>query len=168
MGRFIAEFGGKYLEWSTVIDAPVTNLMDPDELTEYIGMEYGQSGLNELPARLARVEKQGTSALSGLSKADLLRWNRAGENESHLATEEEIVARYTEPGTGQDDETKLKPCQFCGFTPHHADADCIYPINQKREVWNIVCYETGGGCSASILGGSPEDCIEKWNTRAAN
>lgn len=100
MGRFIAEFGGKYLEWSTVVDAPVTNLMDLAELTEYIEAEYGQAGLVELPARLARVEKQGTSALSGYNKEDLLHWNRAGENESHLATDAEIVARYTEPGTG--------------------------------------------------------------------
>jgi hypothetical protein len=116
---------------------------------------------------LARVENHGTSALSGLSKTDLLNWNRAGENESHLATEAEIVARYTEQGTGQSDESILKACPFCRFTPHHKDADCIYPVNRQRKVWTLVCYETGGGCSASVLGGSPEECIEKWNTRAA-
>jgi hypothetical protein len=165
MGRFIAEFGGKYLEWSTVVDAPLTNLMDLAELKAYLKSEYGQSGLDDLPTRLARVEKQGTSALNGVSKADLLHWNRAGEGESHLTTEAEVVARYTEPGTGQSDETKLKPCPFCGFIPHHADADCIYPVDRARTVWNLNCYETGGGCSAHILGASPEDCIEKWNTR---
>lgn len=61
----------------------------------------------------------------------------------------------------------LLPCPFCGFTPHADDDDCIYPATRTRTVWNINCYETGGGCSASILGSSPEDCIEKWNRRAS-
>ena len=72
--------------------------------------------------------------------------------------------------------TILLPCPFCGFTPDPTDADCIYPATRPHgvdpetnkpiySVWNINCYETGGGCSAFILGGSPEHCIEKWNTR---
>lgn len=97
MGRYIAEFGGKYLEWSTVVDAPVTYLMDEDELRQHVQEQYGQEGLRVLPERMARVAAQGTSAHDGTSKADLLDYNRAGENESHLATEYEMVARYTTP-----------------------------------------------------------------------
>lgn len=63
----------------------------------------------------------------------------------------------------------LLPCPFCGFTPDINDMDCIYQISRQTavqaEVWNINCYETGGGCSAHILGDNPQDCINKWNTR---
>lgn len=60
---------------------------------------------------------------------------------------------------------ELLPCPFCGFQPQIDDDDCIYPATRDRKVWQIVCYETGGGCSAHILGSSPEDCIAKWNRR---
>lgn len=63
-------------------------------------------------------------------------------------------------------DVELLPCPFCGFKPEAADEDCIYPINQKREVWNLVCYVPGGGCDASVLGDSPQDVIDRWNKRA--
>lgn len=62
-------------------------------------------------------------------------------------------------------EQNLLPCPFCGFTPDRNDEDCIYPIDREQAVYNLNCYETGGGCSTSILGSSPKDCIKKWNTR---
>lgn len=61
---------------------------------------------------------------------------------------------------------ELKPCPFCGFHPSVTDDDCIYPVTMDRKVWSLHCYETGGGCSAAVLGGSPEECIALWNTRA--
>lgn len=97
MGRYIAEFGGKYLVWSAVVDAPVTHLMDEAELMEYVGEQYGQEELDMLPERLALVARQGTSAQDGTTQSDLLDYNRAGPNESHLKTAAEIVARYTTP-----------------------------------------------------------------------
>lgn len=73
---------------------------------------------------------------------------------------------------------KLKPCPFCGFGPDSNDDDCIYPVTGKKikyndndgniieyMIWNINCYETGGGCGVYLIGYSPEDCIEKWETR---
>lgn len=72
---------------------------------------------------------------------------------------------------------KLLPCPFCGFIPDRNDADCIYPASKPEydsqhdrliyKIWQIVCYETGGGCSATILGDSPDDVINKWNTRTS-
>lgn len=65
----------------------------------------------------------------------------------------------------------LKPCPFCGFKPDPEDDDCIYPAAQKRDesgrflLWQVVCYETGGGCSASVLGDSAEDAAKNWNKR---
>lgn len=60
---------------------------------------------------------------------------------------------------------KIKNCPFCGFEMDVYDEDCLYPISREKNVWKIVCYGLKGGCSASIFGKSPEDCIEKWNKR---
>ncbi len=98
MSKLIAKFGGQYCEWSTVVDAPITYLMEKKEFTDFIKGEYGNSGLRDLPGRLARVEKQGTSSLEGTTVQDLLRYNRAGAGESHIATEEEMVEKFTFTG----------------------------------------------------------------------
>ena len=60
---------------------------------------------------------------------------------------------------------ELLPCPFCGFKPDINDADCIYPVNREKTIWNLVCYDTGGGCDASMLGDDAYDVITKWNTR---
>ena len=60
---------------------------------------------------------------------------------------------------------QLKRCPFCGFQPRATDDDCIYPVTQDRRLWSLNCYETGGGCAAEVLGDSPEEVIEKWNSR---
>lgn len=63
-------------------------------------------------------------------------------------------------------EEKLKPCPFCGFQPVEGDEDFIYPTNRERTVWQAVCYETAGGCGASVLANSPKTALDVWNTRA--
>ena len=95
MSRFIAEFGGRYCEWSTVVDGPTTYLMTEKALEEYILAEYGEEGLKELPQRMERVRQTGCS-MRGWNKADLLGFNRAGPDESHLKTEKAMVARFTQ------------------------------------------------------------------------
>jgi hypothetical protein len=72
-------------------------------------------------------------------------------------------------------QTELKPCPFCGFIPDVQDDDCIYPVRNyiidpnssdlTDRVWTLVCYVSGGGCDASVLGDFREDVIRKWNTR---
>ena len=94
MGQYIAEFGGKYLIWSTVVDSPITYLMTAAELRDYIESEEGKQGLRVLPFRLERVRENGVSGF-GVKKQDLLALNRAGAQESHIATEEEMIERWT-------------------------------------------------------------------------
>jgi hypothetical protein len=93
MGQFIVKLAGKYLVWSTIVDAPVSYGMDEAELREWIKDEYGEQGLRDLPARLARVEKKGTSALTYESAERTIWFNRAGPNETQL-TVPQIIAEY--------------------------------------------------------------------------
>ncbi len=69
----------------------------------------------------------------------------------------------------------ILPCPFCGFQPNVNDGDCIYPATRAEynevtdsmeyTIYELNCVELSGGCGASMLGGSPEHCINKWNTR---
>lgn len=60
---------------------------------------------------------------------------------------------------------ELQPCPFCGFQPALSDEDVLYPIGRKRDLWNLNCPVSSGGCDASILGAGPQECIEAWNRR---
>jgi hypothetical protein len=93
MGRAIIKIKDKYFEWSSIVDAPVTYGMSKDELKSYIKGMYGEKGLRELPTRLLRVEKTGTSFVDRTSLDDLISFNRAGENEENL-TKDEIYQIY--------------------------------------------------------------------------
>ena len=99
MSRMIVKFGDKYCEWSTVVDAPVTYLMSKDDFTTFYQEEYGLAGLRDLPARMERVEIQGTSSFLGMTAQDLLVSNRAGEEEACLETEAEMIERFTNKET---------------------------------------------------------------------
>jgi hypothetical protein len=92
MGRIIVKIKDKYLEWSTICDAPTTKGMTLEQLHNYIKDQYGRIGLEELPARLERVEATGTSAY-GEDLAGTISFNRAGPNEEQL-TEDEIYHAY--------------------------------------------------------------------------
>lgn len=52
------------LEWSTVVDAPITFGMSEPEFLAYYREQHGERALAGLPERLARVAKAGTSALT--------------------------------------------------------------------------------------------------------
>ena len=93
MGRFIIKLREFYLEYSTIVDAPVTDGMKLREFTDYYKSQYGEEGLEGLPARLARVEEKGTSAFADVDVDDTLSCNRAGPNETTL-TREDIFQAY--------------------------------------------------------------------------
>lgn len=82
-----------YLEWSTVVDAPVTYGMSMGEFEDYYKSAYGNEGMIGLPERMIRVEKKGTSSIIDDNLHTLIRGNKAGDDESEL-TYEELIDRY--------------------------------------------------------------------------
>lgn len=87
MGSYICKLEGKYFEYSTTVDAPVTDPMTLEELTELVREKEGSLGLSELPRRLDRVDERGTSSLMDPSVESVLFQNRAGKNESVVSME---------------------------------------------------------------------------------
>lgn len=94
MPRFICKITDNdqswYLEWSTVVDAPVTYGMTLEEFKEYYKDEYGRQGMGDLDKRLERVEAKGTSSLMHDSAEDVMDWNRAGKDGSSLSRQQLI------------------------------------------------------------------------------
>jgi hypothetical protein len=93
MGNYIVKIKDHYLEWSTIMDAPVTFGMDRVELQAHIAEEYGLHGVDTLPERMARVNVKGVSSYNHDSVEELISGNRAGPNEKEL-TLEEIYQAY--------------------------------------------------------------------------
>ncbi len=65
MPRYICKLKGKYFEWSSVVEAPITSPMALKEFKVYYLKEYGVINYKGLKHRLERVEKQGTSCQLG-------------------------------------------------------------------------------------------------------
>ena len=100
MGRFIVKLVPPnstrefYLEWSTIVDAPVTGGMELEEFKEWYREEHGRIDYDGLQYRLARVEQHGTSSIdTNETPETIIAGNRAGPNESTL-TMDEIIAAY--------------------------------------------------------------------------
>ena len=93
MGRSIIKLDGKYLEWSSSIDAPITFGMTREEFTQHYLEEYGRSGIHDLEGRLSRADESGTSCYLYDSVDEEIEGNRAGKNESTL-TKEQIIKFY--------------------------------------------------------------------------
>jgi len=100
MPRYICKIANDecawYLEWSTVVDAPVTFGMSLEEFKEYYKDEYGRQGIEDLDRRLERVEAKGISAFNYDSVDDLIGWNRAGKDESCLSKQQLIDVYCTQ------------------------------------------------------------------------
>ena len=87
MGRYVAKLGeDKYCEWSSVVDAPVSWVMDRASAVFHMTEE-----------RVARADRHGTSILdgypAGTTPEEIVRGNRAGQNETEMSLAE-IIAAY--------------------------------------------------------------------------
>lgn len=93
----------RYLEWSTIVDAPVTYGMPLEEFKVSYIQRYRHSTLQALEERLKRVEQTGISAIDYGSIEELIAVNRAGPNETELTLEEIIRDYFYEPRKGLPD-----------------------------------------------------------------
>lgn len=100
MGQFIIKLEDKYLIWSSIVDAPITMGWTLEELTDHVREESGRRGLDELPARLARVEQKGTSATQDDHVVDTIWLNRAGAGETCMSIDQ-IIEYYVRNGDPQ-------------------------------------------------------------------
>ena len=91
MGRAIVKIKDKYFVWSSIVDAPITYGMTVAELKAWHKLEYGKSV--DVEQRLKRVEERGTSYIDCRSVEEVIRMNRAGDNETCL-TADEIYEKY--------------------------------------------------------------------------
>lgn len=84
-----------YLEWSTIVDAPVTWGCSLDEFKEYYKEKNGTNGLKDLEeSRLPRVQQYGISAYPPFDDLEsYFSYNRAGKNEKTIS-KEQILERY--------------------------------------------------------------------------
>lgn len=93
MGRYIIKIQDYYLEWSTIVDAPVTFGMKLDQFREYYKNEYGENGIKDFNSRIARVNKKGTSSYIHDNERQVVANNNAGPNYRKL-TYDEIYQAY--------------------------------------------------------------------------
>lgn len=68
MGRTICHLDGQFFEFSSNVDAPVTDLMDREDFIEFSTRLYGEMyrddpGLEGLAARMKRAEERGHSRM---------------------------------------------------------------------------------------------------------
>jgi hypothetical protein len=91
MPRYIVKLRNLYLEWSTIVDAPISYGWDREGFTSYYRRMYGEVGLQDLAKRLERVDQYGTSLST--SASELIAGNRAGPNGRSLS-EDELYRAY--------------------------------------------------------------------------
>lgn len=82
-----------YLEWSTIVDAPVTFGMSLEDFAKYYQEEYGRHGMLDFEQRVRRLEEKGTTCPHDKNVDETISGNRAGKNETEL-TKEEIIDWY--------------------------------------------------------------------------
>ncbi len=83
----------QYLEWSTIVDAPITNILSRKEIISFLKTRYPDKEVL-INKRLNLVDEVGTS-IENYSVEQIIKYNRAGEDEKSISLEE-IKQRYKE------------------------------------------------------------------------
>lgn len=86
MGRCILKIKDYYLEWSSVVDAPVSAGMKRDDFKKYYRREYGESGMLDFERRMMTADAVGSTW--GETAAEVIRGNRAAPHEKSLSLDE--------------------------------------------------------------------------------
>jgi len=94
MPRYLVKLADDaYVEWSTVVDAPVSHVLTQGETIRW--NQRAGCTLNEAMERTARADRNGHSAtwFPPMSAEQLIADNRAGDGESELSLAE-ILEQY--------------------------------------------------------------------------
>lgn len=120
-----------YLEWSTVVDAPICQGLCLNHFKEFYTSKYGMDSIEVLNERLARVEETGTSAhYTTLDK--LMAANSAGHDGEEINLEQilDIYCRSFDEQTKTKIDAKyiIGLCEYqynemvdCGYWKDHSD-----------------------------------------------
>ena len=102
MGHCIIKIKDCYLEWSSVVDAPVSRGVGRAEFEKYYRRVYGKRGAYDLSKRLDRADEFGVADNGWGTVDDVIEFNRAGKDGTCL-TLDEIYTQYCQvDGKGGD------------------------------------------------------------------
>lgn len=94
MPKFIVKLAeDKFVEWSTIVDAPVTYILSKEGMIEYLDAEYGRASKENNVVRVDRADKTGTSSMMGDDLESIVSGNRAGPKETEISLAE-IIEQY--------------------------------------------------------------------------
>jgi hypothetical protein len=93
MGKCILMMEGKFMQWTSVSDSPVTPLLPEELFKKYWIDEYGRSGFVDYENLMETAKETGCSA-RGYTVNGVLKDNRAGHREKGM-TKAEIIEAYT-------------------------------------------------------------------------
>ena len=107
MPTYIIHKDGVYNFYSSISDTCwFVSGITREQLEAVYKDEYGNSGMRDLPQRLERAHKKGTSCRLSKSLRSFLVCNRAGEDEATLSYEEFVERFLTLPKELPDDSPK--------------------------------------------------------------
>lgn len=75
--------GPRYIDWSTIVDAPVSGALTRAEIKEHWKSRYGSTSA-DIATRLKDADRYGTDCLDHSPIARVIAGNRAGPRESEL------------------------------------------------------------------------------------
>lgn len=94
MERFIVKLDkNKYVEWSSVVDAPVTFILNKEEMLSYLDEMHGKISFSKNRKDIDMADRKGTSSLIYNDVKLLLSCNGAGEKEESISLDE-ILKKY--------------------------------------------------------------------------
>ncbi len=87
--------GPRYIDWSTIVDAPVSGALTRAEIKEHWKRTYGSAASVDIGDRLKDADKYGTDCFDHSTIEQVIGGNRAGPRESELTLAQiiDLVAR---------------------------------------------------------------------------
>lgn len=91
MGRYLVQLDKYVVEWSTIVDGPLTEPLTRKEMERHLVKQYGIEGTRDLKERFERLDRKGTTSMFHESAEAAVRNNRAGPNESRISYDDLVA-----------------------------------------------------------------------------